>query len=75
MTDTGASSGTICPGLAAGRSPILTSPAITAAAARERVSYSPRSASRVSSRRFGTSRQGTPRGSVIDLTLCGRHRA
>ena len=54
VTATSASSATSSPGLRAGRPPTRTSPAITAAAARERDSNSPRSASRVSSRRLAT---------------------
>ena len=53
-TATSASSATSSPGFRAGRPATRTSPAITAAAARERDSNSPRSASRVSSRRLAT---------------------
>src|SRR5204862_6269414 len=59
-TEISASSPTSCPGLCAGSPPIRTVPAITAAAARERDSNSPRSASRASSRFRGIAGERIP---------------
>ena len=67
-TATSASSATSSPGFVAGRPATRTSPAITAAAARERDSYRPRSASRVSSRRLPTRGRVTAGGETARMT-------